>query len=204
MPWWCKKIQIRVQIYSQIKSTQVQSTLSRYQKIQTNNTKRICWQFANKNAWMKVPLHFWNKTCSSPLISRLFPVTQKGSNVVVFVWYLRHTRLRRTTSWYRIYNEDSFCTLNSVTVGVPRSSVPWTVTKFLTSLAGNIRWRMLPWLLSVTSFPDDRYFDEQLPHNFYLTSPILAFWGTRFFSCFFWKEIYLKNILWQNVAVFHI
>ena len=61
----------------------------------------------------------------------------------IFEWYLRYPRLQKTTAESLIYSEDSFCTLNSVTVGVPRSMVTGTVTKLLTALAGNLRWKLL-------------------------------------------------------------
>jgi len=51
MSLWCRKIQIFVQAYSQRKTTQVESSLSRCQKIQSNNTIRGRWQFANQK-WM--------------------------------------------------------------------------------------------------------------------------------------------------------
>ena len=81
MPW-CNKIQMWVLAYCQRKTTQVQSSLSRCQKIQSNNTIRRCWQFVNQK-WMILPI--WSKTCCSPMISRLSPITLKGSNVVLSI-----------------------------------------------------------------------------------------------------------------------
>ena len=91
----------------------------------------------------------------------------------------------------------------TVTVGVPWSWVTGTVTKLLTALAGNLRWKLLSWFPSVTSFPDDRCFDEQLQHKCCLTFPFFVIWNTHSFPRSFWWKIYLKNILWQSVVVSH-
>jgi len=39
--------------------------------------------FQTKNEWLKVTPPIWNETCFSPTISRLSPVTPKGSNVLL-------------------------------------------------------------------------------------------------------------------------
>jgi hypothetical protein len=69
-----------------------------------------------------------------------------------------------------------FCTLNFL---LPLSGCQdlWSrgLTKLLTALAGNLRWKLLTWLPSVTSFPDGVCFDEQLQHKSCLTSRFLSF-----------------------------
>jgi len=154
------------------------------------------------NDWRWLPI--WNKTCSSPMISRLSPVTPKDSNVVLSSGTSATPGCKRLRldpeSTMRIRSAPWILT---ATVGVPWSRVTGTVTKLLTALAGNLRWKLLSWLLSVTSFPDDGCFDEQLQHKCCLTFPFPAVWSTHSFPCSFWWKIYLKNILWQSVLVSH-
>ena len=138
-----------------------------------------------KNEWLKVTLPIWNQTCSSPTITRLSPVTPKCSNVVLSSGTSTTPGCKRLQldpeSTMRIRSASWILT---ATVGVPWSSVTGTVTKLLTALAGNLRWKLLPWLLSATRFPDDGCFDEQLQHKCCLTFAFPVVWFADPFPLF--------------------
>jgi len=115
----------------------------------------------SKNEWLKVTLPIWNKTCCSHTISRLSPITPKGSNVVISSGTSATAGCKRLQlepeSTMRIRSAPKILT---ATVGVPWSRVTGPVIKLLTALAGNLRRKLLPWIPPATSFPDDGRFDE--------------------------------------------
>jgi hypothetical protein len=138
------------------------------------------------------------------MISRLSPVTPKGSNV------LHSSGISATPGWKRLHLDPestiriySASWILTATVGLPWSRVTGIVPKLLTALAGNLQWKMLPWLPSLTSSPDDGRFDEQLRYKCCLTLLLPAVWNTDSFRPPFWGQIYFKSILWQSVLVSH-
>ena len=157
-----------------------------------------------KNEWLNLTLPIWNKTCCSPTISRPSPVTPNVSNVVLSSGTSATPGCKRLQlepeSTMRIRSAPWILT---ATVGVPWSRVTGTVTKLLTALAGNLRWKLLPWLPSVTSFPDDGCFDEQLQHKCSVTFPFIVIWNTHSSLRSFCQKIYSISILWQSVLVSH-
>ena len=157
-----------------------------------------------KNEWLKVTLLIWNKTCCSPTIFRLSPITPKDSNVVLSSGNSVTPCCKRLQldpeSTMRIHSAPWILT---ATVGVPWSRVTGTATKLLTALAGNFRWKLLPWLPSATRFPDNGFFDKELQHKSCLTLPFPVVWCTDSFPRSFGGWIYMKSILWQNVLVSH-
>jgi hypothetical protein len=62
-------------------------------KIQSNNTIRRCWQFANQK-WMTMWLYpIWNKTCCSPDIQAVSRFSEWFK--CTLEWYLRHPGCKR-------------------------------------------------------------------------------------------------------------
>ena len=111
----------------------------------------------------------------------------------IFEWYLRYPRLQRLQlepeSTMRIRSEPRIL---STTVGLPWSRVTGTVTKLLTALGGNLRWKLQPWLSSATSIPDDGCFVEQLKHRCCLTFPFPVVWCVDSFPRSFWGKFIRK------------
>ena len=154
--WWCNQIQISMQARLP-KSNLACHGAKKFNSI-TPSADGGNWQI--KNEWLKVTNQF--------KLDLLFPhdiqaVSRYSERFKcsTFELYLRYPRLQTLQldpeSTMRIRSTPWILT---ATVGVPWSRVTGIVTKLLTALAGNLRWKLLLWIPSATSCPDDGCFDE--------------------------------------------
>jgi hypothetical protein len=159
-----QQIQTSVQADSQGKNTQVQSSLSRCQKKSNLITPSADWKFENKKWMTKGDCPFEIKLAVPLKYPGCFPLFRKVKKL--YFWVVPPPLLAAkdyswipNLHWGFVLHPEFLLPLSGC-----HDLWSWKLTKLLTALVGNLRCKLLLWLPSVSSFPDDGCFDEQLQH----------------------------------------